>query len=73
MITLLSGTFDSEIRCKFDSVSLDDKPSFIALSYCWSESKSHNHILMNGRAVFGRYELGAGVEDMRHVDVDIIF
>lgn len=68
----ISGTFDSEIQCELHTVSLDENPSFIALSYCWGDVKSPNYMSVNGHKISVATSLELALRHMRHVDNDVI-
>jgi hypothetical protein len=37
LLTVCAGGCKDEIRCKLNSISLEAKPTYMALSYCWGE------------------------------------
>lgn len=50
-VSLSPGFWDDEIACSTDVVSLDDTPSFSALSYTWGNSKQSGFISLDGNIV----------------------
>jgi hypothetical protein len=72
VLTLLSGTFHSDIQCKLATVYLDDDPGFVALSYCWSDTLSPYNIYINGREISVGSSLERALRHMRRVDADVI-
>jgi hypothetical protein len=51
LLTLCSGSFDSEIRCNLIPVSMDSKPSYAALSYCRGPRDERGTISINGQRI----------------------
>lgn len=51
VITLRQGSADEELRCTLKTVSLDDQPSFHALSYAWGTDTEKCRININGHVV----------------------
>jgi hypothetical protein len=72
VLTLFSGTFDSDIQCKLATVYLDDPPEFVALSYCWSDTLSPNNITIDDYEVSVGASLELALRYMRRVDVDVL-
>lgn len=48
LVTLCSGNFEDDILCNLSKVSLDDKPSYEALSYVWGDRRITRQIFING-------------------------
>jgi len=52
LLTLLcSGGFEDDIHCKLDVVSLDETPTYTALSYCWGNQSEQREIFVNEKRV----------------------
>jgi CRISPR/Cas system CSM-associated protein Csm2 small subunit len=49
LLTLCSGGFEDEIRCKLDVVSLDETLTYTALSYCWGNQSEHSEVFVDER------------------------
>lgn len=48
---------DNPINCYLETLSLDDKPEFMALSYCWTKEPASFRIRLNGQLFFCRPNL----------------
>lgn len=48
LVTLCSGSFGDDIMCSLSKVSLDDKPSYEALSYVWGDRRITRRIFIDG-------------------------
>ncbi|KAH9218706.1 heterokaryon incompatibility protein-domain-containing protein [Leptodontidium sp. 2 PMI_412] len=48
LVTLCSGNFEDDIFCSLSKVSLDDKPSYEALSYVWGDRRITRRIFIDG-------------------------
>jgi hypothetical protein len=57
----------SELACKVITVSLDDKPRYIALSYAWEDNARVKPILLNGRLSHITASLDAALRQIRRI------
>jgi hypothetical protein len=51
LLTLCSGSFEDEIRCKLGIVSLDETPTYTALSYCWGNQSEQSEVFVDEKKV----------------------
>jgi Heterokaryon incompatibility protein (HET) len=72
ILTVSSGVFNDEIQCKLHSVSLDDNPSYTALSYCWGDANQRGYIRLNGQKVSVAKSLELALRYMRHIEVNVV-
>jgi Heterokaryon incompatibility protein (HET) len=70
-IRLLPSTESSLVECMTDTVSLDDQPDYIALSYAWEDPSLTTPIVLNGVQVEVTTSLEAAlrrIRSSRHVN-----
>ncbi|KAJ4354369.1 uncharacterized protein N0V89_006104 [Didymosphaeria variabile] len=60
---------DDPIACEITSVSLDDNPQYIALSYAWGDTTLTRPLLLNGRAFRATASLDAALRQIRKMQV----
>jgi len=48
LLKLAPGARDAEIRCTLTHASLENKPTYEALSYTWGDAEDRRHILFDG-------------------------
>lgn len=48
LLTVWPGAWDDEVRCDLQHTSLDDKPSYEALSYTWGDANDTRQISLGG-------------------------
>jgi len=65
VITIAPGAFNENIYCKLNSISLNDNPSYTALSYCWGDAKQRGDIYVNGQKVSVTKSLELALRYMR--------
>lgn len=63
-----SSTNAADIHCILQTASLDDEPSYTALSYTWGTDKPSTAVLINGKLVFVRKNLAAALRHLRQTD-----
>jgi hypothetical protein len=61
-------TSATDIHCILETKSLDDKPSYTALSYFWGAEIPCTTILVNSQAISVRENLGAALQHVRQED-----
>lgn len=72
ILTVSPGAFNDEIQCKLHSVSLDDNPSYTALSYCWGDAKQRGHITVNGQTDSVTKSLELALRYMRRIEDEMV-
>ncbi|KAH8587727.1 heterokaryon incompatibility protein-domain-containing protein [Bisporella sp. PMI_857] len=60
-----NGDFNSNIHCELFPASLDNNPSYNALSYVWGDSLPLNHIMVNQKTVSVRENLVLALRRLR--------
>ncbi|KAK5125143.1 hypothetical protein LTR85_000819 [Meristemomyces frigidus] len=69
LLTLRAGAPDAPINCALSVVTLDSKPTYDALSYCWGSAKRSVIITVNGKQGFKITEnLWAALRRLRNYD-----
>ena len=51
LLTVTPGDPDDQIQCQLTHADLDERPSFIALSYTWDQGGGHDEIECGGRTI----------------------
>ncbi|VUC30110.1 unnamed protein product [Clonostachys rosea] len=70
IITIMHGWRGGPIQCHLSTVSLDDSPSYEALSYVWGDPSSPGHIFLNGRRFSVTRNLACALGFLRHPTQD---
>jgi hypothetical protein len=65
ILTLLPGNLNDEVECQLGTASLEDDPTFTALSYCWGDSALRHDISVNGHRVSVTESLETALRYMR--------
>ena len=63
-----SSTNAAEIHCVLQTVSLEDKPPYTALSYTWGTDVPSTAVLINSKPVFVRRNLAAALHHLQQKD-----
>jgi hypothetical protein len=71
-LTVFLGSFEDQIQCALDPVSLNVNPSYFALSYCWGDAKARTEIKVNGQQVSVTKSLECALRYLRKVDEDVV-
>jgi hypothetical protein len=58
----------ADIHCILQTASLDDEPSYTALSYVWGTDEPSTAVLINGKLVLVRKNLAAALRHLRQTD-----
>ena len=58
----------ADIHCILQTASLDDQPSYSALSYVWGTDEPSTAVLINGKLVLVRKNLAAALRHLRQTD-----
>jgi hypothetical protein len=66
---LPSSDNDAMVQCELVTVSLQDEPSYTALSYVWGDASVTDNIVMNGHTVAVSCNLAAALRSIRGVMV----
>jgi hypothetical protein len=66
---LPSSDNDAMVQCELVTVSLQDEPSYTALSYVWGDASVTDNIVMNGHTIAVSCNLGAALRSIRRVIV----
>ncbi|KAF5253436.1 hypothetical protein FANTH_1671 [Fusarium anthophilum] len=66
LLTILSGWRTDPIRCYLHSVSMDDSPSYEALSYVWGESSNRGEIFLDCHTFSVTSNLASALKYLRH-------
>lgn len=69
-LTLKAGSDASQIRCSMSVVSLDDIPTYEALSYAWGQASNPKQIEVNNRPIFVTSNLHSALSHLRHTTID---
>jgi hypothetical protein len=67
LVTLCSGNFEDDILCSLSKVSLDDKPSYEALSYVWGDRRITRRIFIDGLSKRVTRNLEIALRHLRYV------
>ena len=65
LLELLAGRWMEDVCCKLQTVSLDDNPSYDALSYVWGDSGDTDKITVNGCNFQATRNLIGGLQRLR--------
>ena len=68
LLTILEGAQSDEIECLLSTVSLADKPVYIALSYTWGDQQAPDPVKTNGLPVSTTANLQAAMRRLRRED-----
>ena len=63
-----SSTNAADIHCKLQTLSLDDEPSYTALSYVWGTDIPSTRVLINSKPVLVRKNLEAALRHLQQAD-----
>jgi hypothetical protein len=63
-----SNTIAAEIHCELRTISLNDEPSYVALSYVWGIDTPSTEIFVNAKPFFVRMNLAAALRHLRQTD-----
>ena len=66
-----SSTNAADIHCVLQTASLDDKPSYTALSYVWGTDVPSTAVLMNGKPFLVRRNLAAALRHLQQADCSL--
>lgn len=66
------GSFNNEMKCSLQTVSLDDDPTYTALSYSWGNPQDTCDITLNNQKITIRNTLAVALRYMRRDDKDIV-
>jgi hypothetical protein len=69
-LSLFSGQPDEDVRCSLQTVSLNERPKYIALSYVWGDPKSTKPISVNGKTFDVTTNLESALRHIRKPDAD---
>jgi hypothetical protein len=61
-LDLLPGTWGDAIECRLRAVSLDDQPSFKAISFVWGDAQHKRGITVDGQSFFVTQNLLRGLQ-----------
>lgn len=64
---------DSTLEFEVKAFSLDDEPDYIALSYCWTEAKATEKILLNNQTFWVRANLYGFLQQMGKASREWVF
>ena len=67
LVTLCSGNFKDDILCSISKVSLDDRPSYEALSYVWGDQRITRRIFIHGLSSHVTVNLEIALRHLRYV------
>ncbi len=65
LITIKPGPFEHPIECRFEHISLDERPQFVALSYVWGHPKDTVSITLNDVEFHVTWNLYHALHQMR--------
>lgn len=71
-LTIFSGSFEDQIQCALNPVSLEVNPSYAALSYCWGDPEARTKITVNGQKISVTKSLERALRYLRKDDEDAI-
>jgi hypothetical protein len=71
-LTLIRGEFDDPIQCSLQTVSLDDHPTYTALSYVWGDVRDNSPISVDGTVFLATENLKLALQYIREVHRDIV-
>ena len=66
-----SSTNAAEIHCVLQTVSLEDEPSYTALSYNWGTDVPSTAVLINSKSIFVRRNLAAALRHLQQKDISL--
>jgi len=58
----------ADVHCIMQTASLDDEPSYTALSYTWGKDKPSTAVVINGQLVLVRKNLAAALRHLQRTD-----
>jgi len=68
LLSLLPSDMSNEIRCELFKVSLDEDPSYQALSYTWGDTSITSHISLNSQTAYVTLNAKSALRRLRHSD-----
>jgi hypothetical protein len=71
-LTLIRGEFDDPIQCSLQTVSLDDHPTYTALSYVWGDVRDNSPISVDGTVFLATKNLKLALQYIREVHQDLV-
>lgn len=71
-LTVYSGGFNDEIRCKLTPVSLTQKPAYTALSYCWGDANDCVEITIDDQKIAVTKSLETALRYLRSSQEDVV-
>jgi Heterokaryon incompatibility protein (HET) len=71
-LTVHSGGFNDEIRCKLTPVSLTQKPAYTALSYCWGDANDCVEITIDDQQIAVTKSLETALRYLRSSQEDVV-
>jgi hypothetical protein len=71
-LTLIRGGFHDPIQCSLQTVSLDDHPTYNALSYVWGNVENNVPIAVDGTVFLATENLKLALQYIREVHRDIV-
>jgi hypothetical protein len=71
-LTLIRGEFDDPIQCSLQTVSLDDHPTYTALSYVWGNMWDNSPIFVDGTVFLATKNLKLALQYIREAHREIV-
>jgi hypothetical protein len=71
-LTLIRGEFDDPIQCSLQTVSLDDHPTYTALSYVWGNIWDNSPIFFDGTVFLATKNLKLALQYIREAHREIV-
>jgi len=65
LLTILPDNDNGAVCCTLSHASLDDSPTYAALSYCWGDPKKTRPVTVNGCIFNATINLEAGLRELR--------
>jgi hypothetical protein len=72
LLTVCAGAFEDEIRCKLNSISLEAKPTYMALSYCWGEQSDRGEVTVDEQKASVMKSLEIALRYLRDSRKDVV-
>jgi len=72
LLTVCSGSFEDEIRCKLHTVSLNATPAYTALSYCWGNKDEQGEVVVDEKKTTIMKSLEIALRYLRNGYEDVV-
>lgn len=72
LLTVFSGSLKDEIECNLHVISLNSKPSYTALSYCWGDEALRGYVTVGSHKISVTQSLKEALRYLRSDKNDVV-